>query len=501
MITATMNDLPEANPVLLLPAFAQVSVPEGFALEPLRRVLDDGFIANPAADCLPDSAYAEVPGLEELVLAIQQATDARDADAGSALPSWEQLEAQLASAEEQVVNEAFEQLREADQAMQAAVLAAETNLKQARAQAEQKLDEAKSAVEALGGQVSQITGRADSMVAKAGALLAGDALAAFHAQVEALRQSELKTPLQQLEAASDRLARAERSAAQYVKGESPENANVEQLLLAEGAEGAQLRSAITRLIETRESYQPVFERALPRVGESIGLTEIQRRWQSLFDQVEFERQVEVNLQAAEQAAQSGQGREAQQRLELAMRGRADAERVKRVQELIAPALRQEKLRDLRTRLVDCARLSGAAAKIESIEKEAQALEHQEPSIYRDLTRAIAKQIAQARAEADKMAKVRFAVLAENIEAYYQGEAVIYSAPIEAEQGQVRVWKKEGSRWVLHVERWLEEQIDPSTGYVHYKLAERWPSKRVLAQDPRRLEAERRKWLERHSRTA
>jgi hypothetical protein len=498
MITATMNDFPETSPVLLLPAQVETK-PDGLVVQSLPRVLDDGFIVNAAVEPMADSSYVDVPGLEELVRAIQQATDARDADDALALPSWEELEAELAGAEERIVHEAFEQLRAADQTMQGALISGEANLKQAQAQAEQELDEAKSAVRDLGEHVSQITERADAMLVKAGALLSEDSLAAFRTQVEGRRQADLKVPLQQLEAASDRLARAERSAAQYARGESPENACLEQLVLADGAEGAQLRSAITRLIEARESFQPVFEQAAPRIAQEIGLTEIQQRWKSLFDQVELEKQVEVNLQAAEQAARSGQGREAQQRLELAMRGRADAERVKRVQELIAPALRQEKLRDLRTRLAQCARLAGAAAQIESIEKEAQTLERQDPTVYRDLSRDLAKQIAQARAEADKMAKVRFAVLAENIEAYYQGEAVIYSAPIEAEQGRVRVWKKEGSRWVLHVERWLEEQIDPSTGYVHYKLAERWPSKRVLAQDPRRLEAERRKWLERHAR--
>jgi hypothetical protein len=151
------------------------------------------------------------------------------------------------------------------------------------------------------------------------------------------------------------------------------------------------------------------------------------------------------------------------------------------------------------RLAQRTRLCGATAHIDQIEKEAQTLEREEPNIYRGTMSALAKPLTQARSEANKMAKVRFAVLAENVEGYYQTEGVTYSAIIDAENGRVTVWKKEGSRWALHVERWLEEDINPTSGYVHYNLGERWPSKRVFAQDARRVEAERKKWLERHPR--
>jgi uncharacterized protein YoxC len=500
MFSANTMSFPETSALSLLPAPVQTAE-AATVIESVPRVLDDGFVAEAVAEPFAETLYVDVPGLEELARAIQQATDARDSDHALALPSWEELEAELTGAEERIVREAFEALREADQRLRGALFAAQANLQQAQAQAEQELTEAKEEVRGLGEQVRQITERADTILAKATALLSGTALEAFQAQVEARRQADLAKPLQELEAASDRLARAEKIADQYAKGASPEHAYVEELLLADGAEGAQLRSAVTRLAEVREKNQPAFERAAPRLHEEIGLTEIQERWRPLFEQVELERQAEANLRAAEQAARSGQGREAQRLLELAKRGRADVEQVKRIQDLIAQARRQETTKEFRARLAQCARLCGAAAKIEAIEKEAQALERQEPTIYAGLASAIARQISQARAEAAKMAKVRFAVIAQNVEAYYRTEGVTYAALIDAENGRVTVWKKEGSRWALHVERWLEEKPDPTSGYVHYKMEERWPSKRVLAQDPGRLETERAKWLERHAHAA
>ncbi len=161
----------ETSPVLLLPA--NVDTPESEML--VTPTIQD---SEPVAESL----YVDVPGLEELVRAIQQATDEKTADE-PVLPSWEELEAELDGAEERAVRDTFSTLREADQRLQSALFAAESNLKQAQELAEQELTKAKDAVQQPGEQVRQISARADAILTKAAQLLSEKALAVFRAQV------------------------------------------------------------------------------------------------------------------------------------------------------------------------------------------------------------------------------------------------------------------------------------------------------------------------------